>query len=229
VFPLEISLLTVCGILIGILIFAFKVSLGCGLASLSRRETLFIALCYLVLSGLMGAIIGLIPDEALAWILNAGMAMHAVVALLLVSLGVITAREWNHCGHDVSRRTFWALSFPCPACLAATFLCCSFLAAILETPSWKIGIVVGMILFFGIIGMSEVFRRSHPKPSVMGNAMIFVGLFYILSMLVVPAYLGSKISSTPTEIPAVNAVYIYGFLLGMILLGFIGKKMGVAI
>jgi predicted transporter len=222
-------LLTVSGILIGFLIFAFKVSLGCGLASLSRRETLSIALGYLTLSGLMGVIIGLIPDGALADMLNVGMVMHVVVALLLVSLGVITAREWNHCGHDVSRRTFWVLSFPCPACLAASFISCSFLSALIDMASWKIGLVFGIILFFAIMGLSEVFRRSYQTPSVMGNVMIFVGLFYILSMLIIPAYLGSKVASTTQEIPSVNAVYTYGFLLGMIFLGFIGKKMGVSI
>lgn len=224
-----ISLITVCGILIGILIFAFKVSLGCGLSSLSRREILLVALCYLALSSLMGAVIELIPDGDLAWMLSAGMAVHVVVALLLVSLGVITAREWNQCGRDVSRRTFWALSFPCPACLAATFLSCSFLAALIEAASWKIGLAVGTFLFFAIIGLSEIFRRSHKAPSAMGNAMIFVGLFYILSMLVIPAYLGSKISSAPSEMPTLDTVYIYGFLVGMIVIGFIGKKMGVAL
>ncbi len=224
---MELSWLMVSCILIGILIFAFKVSLGCGLASLSRRETLSIALCYLVLSGLMGAIIGFIPDGALAGILNTGMAMHAIVALLLVSLGMITVKEWNHCGHDISRRTFWVLSFPCPACLAATFLSCSFLVGLLDVASWKIGLAVGVVFLIAITGISEVFRRGHRTPSDMGNAMIFLGLFYILSMLVIPAYLSSKIASTPSVMPPVNTVYIYGFLLGMVFLGYLGKKMGV--
>lgn len=228
-FPLEFSLVTASGILIGILIFAFKVSLGCGLASLSRRETLYIALSYLALASLMGIIIGFIPDSALYGMLNAGMAMHAVIALLLVSLGVITVREWNRGGHDLSRRTFWVLSFPCPACMAATFLSCSFLAGILNVASWKIGLAVGIIFSVSIIGLSELFRMSHRTPCDMGNAMIFLGLFYILSMLVIPAYLGSKVASTPSEMPSVNTVYIYGFLLAMVFLGYLGRKMGVAI
>jgi predicted transporter len=229
VFPLEFSLVTVSGILIGIFVFAFKVSLGCGLASLSRRETMFIALSYLALAILMGVIIGFIPDSVFHGLLNAGIAMHAVIALLLVSLGVITAREWNQRGHDLSRCTFWVLSFPCPACMAATFLSCSFLAGILDVVSWKIGLAVGIVFFVSILGLSELFRMRHRKPSDMGNAMIFLGLFYILSMLVIPAYLSSKVASTPSEMPSVNAVYIYGFLFGMVFLGYLGRKMGVAI
>jgi len=225
---LELSSITVSGILIGILIFAFKVSLGCGMACLSRRETLLIALSYMALASLMGVIIGFIPNSVFFWLLNAGVAMHAVIALLLVTLGVITAREWNREGHDISRRTFWALSFPCPACMAATFLSCSFLVGVLNVASWMIGLAVGAVFLVSIIGLSELFRKSHRTPSDMGNAMIFLGLFYILSMLVIPAYLGSKIASTPSEMPSVNAVYIYGFLFGMVLLGYLSRRMGVA-
>lgn len=226
---MEISLVAVSGILIGILIFAFKVSLGCGLASLSRRETLSIALSYLALAIILGVIIGFIPDSALYGMLNAGIAMHAVIALLLVSLGVITAREWNQGGNDLSRRTFWVLSFPCPACMAATFLSCSFLVGILDVASWKIGLAVGIVFFVSILGLSELFRMSHRTPSDMGNVMIFLGLFYILSMLVIPAYLGSKAASTPSEMPSVNTIYIYGFLVSMVFLGYLGRKMGVAL
>lgn len=225
---LEPSWLMISGIFIGVLIFAFKVSLGCGLASLSRRETLLIALSYLVLASLMGAVIGFIPDGTISSMLNAGMALHAIVALLLIALGVITAREFNHKGHDITRRTFWVLSFPCPACLAATFLSCSFLVGLIDVASWKIGLVVGVVFFVAISGISEVLRKSHRTPSDMGSAMIILGLFYILSMLVIPAYLGAKVASTPSEMPSVNAVYIYGFLFGMVLLGYLGRKMGVA-
>jgi len=226
---LDLTWLSISGVLIGILIFALKVSLGCGLASLNRREVLSIATGYLMISLFMGMAIVLIQENALAAVLNAGVAVHLAVALLLVALGVMTARKWNNHHHDISRKTFWALSMPCPACLAASFISCSFLATLLDMASWKVGLGFGIILFFAIMGLSEVFRRRHQTPSVMGNAMIFVGLFYILSMLIIPAYLGSKVASTPSEIPAVNAVYTYGFLLGMIFLGFIGKKMGVAI
>lgn len=224
---MEISWLMISGIFIGILIFAFKVSLGCGMASLSRRETLFIALSYLVLASLMGAVIGFIPEGAISSILNTGMALHAVVALLLVALGVVTAREYNHKGRDITRRTFWVLSFPCPACLAATFLSCSFLVSLIDVASWKIGLIVGIIFFVAISGISEVFRRSHRTPSDMGCAMIFLGLFYILSMLVIPAYLGAKVASTPSEMPPINTIFVYGFLLGIVFLGYLGKRMGV--
>ena len=216
------------GVLMGIIVFALKVSLGCGLASLSRKETLSIGASYLALSLVMGLAVGLVPEAAITSIMSMGVAMHLGISLLLVAVGVSTAREWNRRGRDLSRKTFWVLSVPCPACLAATFLSCSALAGLLDVPGWKVGAVVGLIFFISIAILSATFRRVGRAPSALGNAMIFVGLFYLLSILLIPAYL--KAASTPfvpIPIPASDLIPSYLFILGLVGLGFVGRRMGV--
>jgi predicted transporter len=227
---LDFTWLAASGVLIGIFIFALKVSLGCGLASLSRKETLCIATLYLALSMIMGLVVGLIPEGALSSVMNMGMAMHMVIALLLVAMGVATAREWNRHARDLSRKTFWILSVPCPACLAATFLSCSALAGLLEVDGWKVGVVVGLIFFASIAVLSTTVGKMGKAPSTLGNAMIFVGLFYLLSILLIPAYL--KTQSTPfvpVTIPASDLFTSYFFILGLVVLGFVGRRMGVSL
>ncbi len=225
---MDLSWLAASGVLIGIFIFALKVSLGCGLASLTRKETLCIATSYLVLSLVMGLVLGLVPDGALTSVMSMGVAMHMAIALLLVVMGVATAREWNRHGHDLSRKTFWILSVPCPACLAATFLSCSALAGLLEVAGWKVGVVVGLIFFASIAVLSTTFGKMGKAPSAMGNAMIFVGLFYILSMLLIPAYLKTQsIPFAPITIPASDLFTSYFFILGLVVLGFVGRRVGV--
>jgi predicted transporter len=226
---LDLTWLSISGVLVGILIFALKVSLGCGLASLNRREVLFIAAGYLVISLFMGMAIELIPENALAAALNTGVAMHLVVALLLVALGVMTAREWNSHHHDISRKTFWALSMPCPACLAASFISCSFLAGLVEIDAWKIGALVGLIFFMSITAFSSTLGRFSQTPSALGNAMIFLGLFYILSILLIPAYLNSqKISFVSINLPVADMACSYLMILLLVALGFLGRKWGVS-
>ena len=227
---LDFTWLAASGILIGIIVFALKVSLGCGLASLSRKETLCIATLYLALSLIMGFAVGLIPESATSSVMNMGVAMHMVIALLLVAMGVVTAREWNRHGRDLSRKTFWVLSVPCPACLAATFLSCSALAGLLEVAGWKVGAIVGLIFFASIAVLSTTVGKVGKAPSALGNVMIFVGLFYILSMLLIPAYL--KTQSTPfapITIPASDLVTSYLFILELVVLGFFGRRMGVSL
>lgn len=225
--PLDLTWLSFFGVLTGILIFALKVSLGCGLASLNRREMLSIAAGYMILSLLMGVIIELIPENALAMALNAGVAMHLLVAMLLIVLGVTTARKWNNYHHDVSRRTFWILSMPCPACLAASFISCSFLAGLVDIDPWKIGALVGLLFFLSIAGFSTALGRIKGAPSSMGNAMIFLGIFYILSILLIPAYLDSrKISFLSISPPPTDIILSYLVIFSLVSLGFLGRRWG---
>lgn len=225
---MDITWLAASGVLVGIIIFALKVSLGCGLASLSRRETLSIASLYLLLSLLMGLALGLIPKTATSSAMEMGVAMHMGIALLLVAGGVATARAWNRNGRDLSRKTFWILSVPCPACLAATFVSCTALSGLLGIPGWKVGAVVGLIFFASIAALSPAIGRMGRAPSALGNAMIFVGLFYILSILLIPAYLKSQATPfVPISIPASDLLPSYLLILGLVALGFVGRRMGV--
>jgi predicted transporter len=225
---LDFTWIAASGILIGIIVFALKVSLGCGLASLSRKETISIASLYLLLSLFMGLALGLIPETATASAMDMGVAMHMAIALLLVAGGVATARAWKRNGRDLSRKTFWILSVPCPACLAATFLSCTALAGLLEIPGWKVGAIVGLIFFASIAALSPAIGKMGKAPSALGNAMIFVGLFYILSILLIPAYLDAQSTPfVPISIPASDLLPSYLLILGLVVLGFVGGRMGV--
>lgn len=226
---MDLTWLSISGVLIGILIFALKVSLGCGLASLNRREVLSIAAGYLIISLFMGMAIELLPENALAAALNAGVAMHLAVALLLVALGIMTARKWNSHHHDISRKTFWVLSMPCPACLAASFISCSFLAGLVDIDPWKIGALVGLLFFICIAVFSTALGRIKGTPSSLGNAMIFLGIFYILSILLIPAYLNSqKITLPSISPPLADTGLSYLMILSLMVLGFLGRRWGVS-
>jgi predicted transporter len=224
---LDLTWLSISGVLIGILIFALKVSLGCGLANLNRREVLSIAAGYLIISLFMGIAIELLPENALEATLNAGVAMHLAVALMLIALGVMTARKWNSHHHDISRKTFWVLSMPCPACLAASFISCSFLAGLVDIDPWKIGALVGILFFSCIAVFSTTLGRIKGTPASLGNAMIFIGIFYILSILLIPAYLNSqKISFLSSSQPLAEIGISYLVILSLVALGFLGRRWG---
>lgn len=226
---MDLTWLSIFGVLTGIMIFALKVSLGCGLASLSRREIVSIAAVYLLISLFMGMAIDLMPENALEGALNTGMAVHLIVSGLLVALGVMTARRWNNHHHDISRKTFWALSMPCPACLAASFISCSFLAGLVDIDPWKTGALVGLLFFISIAAFSTILGRMQGSPSTLGNAMIFLGLFYILSILLIPAYIESqKISFLVAGSQLTEIIPTYLLILSIMAMGFLGKRWGVS-
>jgi predicted transporter len=155
--------------------------------------------------------------------------MHLAVALLLVALGIMTARKWNSHHHDISRKTFWVLSMPCPACLAASFISCSFLAGLVDIDPWKIGALVGLLFFICIAAFSTALGRIKGTPSSLGNAMIFLGIFYILSILLIPAYLNSqKITLLSISPPLADTGLSYLMILSLMALGFLGRRWGVS-
>ena len=226
---MDLTWFSISGVLIGILIFALKVGMGCGLANISCREMLSIATGYMMISLFMGVAIELLPESMLSTALNAGMAIHLMVALLLIALGVMTAKKWNRHHHDISRKTFWVLSMPCPACLAASFISCSFLAGLMDIDPWKIGALVGLLFFFSIAAFSTALGRMKTSPSSLGNAMIFLGLFYILSILLIPAYLESqKISFIAASAPLGEIIPSYLLIMSLMAMGFLGKRWGVS-
>lgn len=227
----EITGLIAAGILIGIAILSLKTGIGCGFASLNRREVLYLATSYLLLSVVMALLIEFIPLDLKNEILAAGVTMHLVIAIGLIAFGIHTKKEWLSCGSDHSRKTFLVLSLPCPICLTATFLSCVVLSNLLSLSNFKIGLVLGTIFFIGVtlssFSISTLATRFGVKsPSALGTAMILFGLFYLISPIVVPAYIQAQ-SLPSVEIPFnLKETMISSLLIvTLIVSGFFGDRM----
>jgi predicted transporter len=190
------------GVLIGIAVLALKTGLGCGFASLRWKEVVYLATVYLVMSIIMGVLVGIIPLDLTQNILAAGVTMHLIIAAGLLYFGIRTKRQWLSQGCDLSRKTFLWLSLPCPVCLTALFLACTVLAGAIDRSNIVIGLIVGMVFFTGIclsaFSISFLARRFGCKdPSALGTAMILFGLFYLLSPLIIPAYMQAQTVQSP--------------------------------
>jgi predicted transporter len=124
------------------------------------------------------------------------MGLHVIMALLLLGVGIYTSKKWN-CGVDVSHKTFLVISLPCPVCLAALFMSIMLLSNTVEISSALLGLGVGVIFFASIISSSLVVRRLKKDPTTLGNAMTFLGLFYLMGAVIAPAYMHAKQMGLP--------------------------------
>ena len=190
------------GVLIGIAVLALKTGLGCGFASLKWKEVVYLATVYLVISIIMGYLVGIIPLDLTQNVLAAGVTMHLIIAAGLLYFGAHTKRQWLSQRCDLSRKTFLWLSLPCPVCMVALSLACTVLAGAIDRSNIIIGLIVGMVFFTGIclsaFSISFLARRFNCKdPSALGTAMILFGLFYLLSPLVIPAYMQAQTVQSP--------------------------------
>lgn len=181
----------VIGILIAIFIFGLKTGVGCGFSSIGKRDVLLLALSYFVISIVLGSLVGLVDESYLTGIASLGMTLHVIIALILIAVGIYTQKSWV-CGHDVSNRTFLAIAIPCPVCLTALFVSCMLLASSLSISGWKVGAMVGAVFFMSVISSSWLFRRVRKSPEDLGTAMLFLGIFYLMGAIIVPAYIKVK-------------------------------------
>lgn len=182
---------TVLGILIGILIFGLKTGVGCGFANIKWKEVLILATVYLFISIIMGSLIEMVDQSYLDGIASLGMTLHVFIAIILIAAGIYTLKECS-CDHDVSKKTFLAISIPCPVCLTALFMSCMILASSLETSGLKVGLLVGVVFFISVISFTFVFKKMKRPPEDLGTTMMFLGIFYLLGAMIVPAYIKAK-------------------------------------
>lgn len=193
----EPNIIIALGVLTGVAILALKTGLGCGFASLKRKEVVYIAFIYFSASIILSYLVGIIAPDITQNILATGVTMHLIIAIGLVYFGIKTKREWLSRANDLSRKTFLWLSIPCPVCLTATFLACLMLSQLTSINNLGIGVLVGAIFFFGVCvfaftvsSVAGVLRIKNP--STLGSVMILFGLFYLLSPLIIPAYIQAK-------------------------------------
>ena len=193
---MDVIILATFGILSSILVFGIKTGLGCGFADIKKREIVMICAGYFVISIIMGYLVGTVSDDFLETISGVGLLFHVLLAGLMIAAGIYTQKQWN-CGCDVSRRTFIFLSLPCPVCLTALFIATTMLATALDLSGPVIGIIVGSVFFLSALASSLSFKRLGKTPETLGSVMMFLGIFYVLGAVLVPAYMQSKTLIVP--------------------------------
>ncbi len=181
-------------IFLSIFVLAAKAGIGCGLASLKKKEIGYVCSVYFLLSIAINQLLGLVPLRVGQLILSRDVTTVYVILFTLLSIamlaaGIHTVKEWNSKRRDISRHSFLLLSIPCPICLTAIFISCTTLAAYTDLSSFAIGTSVGFIFFVTIIITSLLSRKFKKCPVNLGNVMIFIGSFYLLSVLLIPAYI----------------------------------------
>ncbi len=225
-----IGTLLIVGILLATIKFSSKTAFGAAFATLRKREILAVASVYFVVPFAMSMLIGVLGGayEFVNLLMDSWVIlglMHLLIALFLLVLGLYTVKKWIRSKEDITRKTFVLMAIPCPVCGATMFIACAFLM-ILGLSSVMVGLLVGGVFFVSIIGLTfgirELKVRKNLNPSSLGVVMIFFGLLYFLSLLLIPAYLPVKdMEINIAGVPANDVIAGLLFMLVMIAVGFI--------
>ncbi|MFZ3146228.1 DUF2162 family putative transporter [Methanothrix sp.] len=220
------------GIAAALLIMAFKAGLGCGFASLKKREVIYFASIYLIVSGVVSLLIGFINIDLTLNLLMIGAAIQIIIAAGMIYFGIKTKREWQSRRHDISKKTFLWLIVPCPICVTAIFLASTALAGLIDRSNIVAGGIIGVAFLAGMC-LSSYFisllamKRNCKDPSALGTILLLFGMLYLLLPLMIPAFFQDQTVAVQSRAMDLNEMIISSSLMASLtILGIAGDRYG---
>jgi len=206
-----ITSLIVIGILSSVFIFGLKTGVGCGFSKTGWKVVFALCGLYFVIALIAGYFMDAI-DVTSFMSSPLALAIHIALALFLLVGGIVTMKKW-HAGCDVSNKTFLIIVFPCPVCMAALLISCVSLSTVVEWSGLIIGAIVGVVFVISILVTTVVMKNLgyaakklhinfEGTPNTLGAIMVFIGLFYLVAAIMIPAYISAGTVAARTSASA---------------------------
>ena len=176
--------------ILSVLVYGVNIGLSIGLANLSKKVISLICVLYGGSVFLLGTFVSSYANIILEFISFNSMFSNLALATILIIAGILTIREWRL--HDNNTIVSILLSTVVPyICfmISLMFLNTS-LSSLVDLNSVKVKGI--MYLFLIIIILLTYFISKHSKISkkpyqiVLGNYMITLGAYYLVSTLISP-------------------------------------------
>ena len=217
------------GILAAILVFGIKVGLASGLANLSKKLLAIICIGYGGGVLLISAVASLYAEQLTQAIYSYNSVFYIIMALIMIIAGLITIREWKVHDHNTSTATSLAVIAPCPCCFGSIVASILIVAPTIGVGafylSWFAAAALVAIIIIAYFASNIVVKyTSKPYPIILGNFMLLLGAYFLLSAIVIPNIAGSLSKdfsdltmSSPASIIAIVVMIIVLVAVGIFL------------
>jgi len=211
------------GVLSAILVFGIKIGLAMGFAGLSKKMAALITVGY----GLGILILTMIAsgyEETLNKVIyDYNFVIFLAMALVIIYAGLHTIKEWKVHQKNHAKASCMAMIAPCPCCFGAVVAAIILASPVIGASTFVIGkyAAVFLTLTIGIFYLASgaiVKITKKPYPVLLGNFMLFVGIYFLASALILPninTVLAVKMS--PLIIPSLS-YFSYALLIMVALL-----------
>ncbi len=137
--------------------------------------------------------------DLMAWfplfqiILSHAMTLHFGLAMLMCLWGVLLIRRKKE--NPTGTRGWMLLALPCPVCMVVIFLSTAFVTAYAPGHAKQavfltfMGFTALNLSTQGVLYAVQNSTRSAPD-HLLGNAMVFMAVYFLLSMIVIPQFTG---------------------------------------
>lgn len=190
------SVLWQVGIFASVLVFGVKIGLASGLANLSKR--LFAVICIAYGGGvvLISAIASLYADQLIQAIYGYNTIFYIIMASIMIIAGLFTIREWKIHDKNTSTATSLAIIAPCPCCFGSIIASVLIVAPTIGVSSLNLSwyaaaALVGVMVVTYFASNTIIRFTSKPYPIILGNFMLLLGAYFLLSAIVIPNIAGA--------------------------------------
>ncbi len=223
------SVLWQVGIFASVLVFGVKIGLASGLANLSKK--LFAIICIAYGGGvvLISAIASLYADQLIQAIYGYNTIFYIIMASIMIIAGLFTIREWKIHDKNTSTATSLAIIAPCPCCFGSIIASVLIVAPTIGVSSlnlsWYAAAALVAVMVVTYLASNTIIRFIRkPYPIVLGNFMLLLGAYFLLSAIVIPNIAGALTKTispitigSPQDILMIILVFAILIVGGMVL------------
>lgn len=220
------SVLWQVGIFASVLIFGIKIGLASGLANLQKK--LFAIICVSYGGGviIISYFASFFAEQLVQAIYSYNTLFYIIMASIMIIAGLFTIREWKIHDKNTSTATSLAIIAPCPCCFGSIIASVLIVAPTIGISSLNLSwyaavalVVVIVVTYFAsntIVGFI-----NKPYPIVLGNFMLLLGAYFLLSAIIIPN-IASALAKTTSPITIVSPQDILMILIAFAILIFGG-------
>ena len=214
------------GILAAVLVFGIKLGLAVGLANLSKKYLATVCVGYGGGVLILAEISSYYTNEITDLIYTYNSLFFIIMAIIMIAAGIFTIREWKVFFFIITAATCAAVIAPCPCCFGSIIVSILLVAPTVGLGAADLSKYVALALVLTIIVTyfaSNLFVRyvDKPYPIVLGNFMFFLGIYFLLSALVIPN-IAAIMNKSMGSISIVSMDSLLGSVLALIMLIAIG-------
>ena len=179
------------GILAEVLVFGVIIGLALGFSGIKRKTVGFILLGYAIGLILLSYICQPYTQQVYDIVYGYSGAIFAVIAMIIVITGFKTIYDWQVTEKDVGSATCMAVVAPCPCCFGAILASVILVSPVAGVSTVTLGSfsAIALVIVMGLtylLSFSIVKKINKPYPLVLGNFMIFIGIYFVLCMIILP-------------------------------------------
>ena len=179
------------GVFAAVILFGTKLGIASGLANLSKKKLALLCLGYGGGIMILSAIASLYTSQITNLINSYNSILFFIMAIIMITAGIYTIKEWKKHEKNTMRTTRMILVAPCP-CYFGSILASIIMAAPTVglgafSLSQYVAVVMVLVIAIGYFASNLIVKfLKKPYPIVIGNFMMFLGIYFLLSSILIP-------------------------------------------